>query len=131
MTQERLAGWEGREALIERVARAMQAVSRPDVDPDKLTPGPRGSVALRPVWSLYSHMAEAAIGPVIEECARLCDEIAGLADDSKNIGMQAGSMLSSHRIRQLTERPGDNGGPEIEDGLSAPPPPPAVVEEGK
>ena len=49
------------DALVERVARAMQAVSRPDVDPDKLTPGPRGSVGLMPVWALYEHMAKAAL----------------------------------------------------------------------
>lgn len=46
---------------IEKVARAMQAVSRPDVDPDKLTPGPRGTVGLMPVWRLYEHMAAAAV----------------------------------------------------------------------
>lgn len=52
------------DALVERVARAMQAVSRPDVDPDKLTPGPRGSVGLMPVWALYEHMAKAALSAI-------------------------------------------------------------------
>lgn len=49
------------EDAVERVARAMQAVSRPDVDPDQLTPGSRGSVGLMPVWRLYEHMARAAL----------------------------------------------------------------------
>lgn len=46
---------------VEKVARAMQTVSRPDADPDKLTPGSRGAVGVRPVWQLYEHMARAAI----------------------------------------------------------------------
>jgi hypothetical protein len=48
-------------ATIERVCRAMQAGSRPNVNPDQLTPGPRGSIGLMPVWRLYEHMAIAAI----------------------------------------------------------------------
>lgn len=49
--------------MIERVARAMQAVSRPNVDPDQLTPGPRGMEAIGSfkVWMLYEPMARAAI----------------------------------------------------------------------
>ena len=48
-------------ALVEQVARAMQAVSRPSIDPDQITPGPRGSVQPMRVWQLYEHMAQAAV----------------------------------------------------------------------
>lgn len=58
-------------ASVERVARAMQAVSRPDVDPDKLTPGPRGSTGWVAVWRLYEDMARAAILALSEENAAL------------------------------------------------------------
>ena len=46
---------------VERVARAMLAASRPNADPDELTPAPRGSFGLIPKWQLYDHLARAAI----------------------------------------------------------------------
>ncbi len=49
------------DADVERVARAMMAVSRPNAYPDDLTPAPRGSMGLVPKWHLFAHLAEAAI----------------------------------------------------------------------
>lgn len=47
--------------VVERVARAMMAVSRPNASPDDLTPAPRGQVGLMPKWKLFEHLAQAAI----------------------------------------------------------------------
>lgn len=48
-------------ARLERVCRAMVAASRPTADPDRLTPAPRGSMGLIPIWRTYEHLARAAI----------------------------------------------------------------------
>ncbi|MES2173896.1 MAG: hypothetical protein V4523_08100 [Pseudomonadota bacterium] len=60
---------------VERVARAMQAVSRPTVSPDQLTPGPRGSVGLIPIWKLYEPMAIAAIRAMREPTKVMLDAV--------------------------------------------------------
>lgn len=47
--------------LVERVARKMLAESRPTVNPDDLTPAPRGRLGLVPKWTLYAPLARAAL----------------------------------------------------------------------
>lgn len=46
---------------IEAAARAMMAYSRPGVDPDELTPEPRGMAGYIPKWRLYEGLSEAAL----------------------------------------------------------------------
>lgn len=49
------------QATVERVCRAMIAASRPNADPDALTPCPHGTGGLMPKWRLFEHLAEASI----------------------------------------------------------------------
>ncbi|MFL5900929.1 MAG: hypothetical protein ACJ75S_06985 [Solirubrobacterales bacterium] len=48
------------EPEIEKIARAMLAVSRPGLNPDDLTPAPRGQLGMMPKWKLFEHLARAA-----------------------------------------------------------------------
>lgn len=55
------------EEMVEKAARAMMAESRPNADPDALTPAPRGTVGLVPKWRLFEHLACAAVRAFLTE----------------------------------------------------------------
>ncbi len=64
------------DALIESTARAWCVAS--GKDPDKLTPLPRGTSGLVPLWALFEPQARAALAviapAVLEEAASLADD---------------------------------------------------------
>lgn len=79
-----------RDELIEGVSRAILANSRPNADPDALTPGPRGTVDLVPKWVLAQHLAVAAIDhPRISRALTLLDRIGDEAADALIAGTAA------------------------------------------
>ena len=55
--------------LVEAVARAMMAASRPNANPDDLTPAPRGTIGFVPKWRLFEHLARAAIAAMADHAA--------------------------------------------------------------
>ena len=55
--------------LVERVARAMMAASRPNANPDDPTPAPRGTIGFVPKWRLFEHLARAAIAAMPDRTA--------------------------------------------------------------
>lgn len=48
-------------AVIEAACRAAVSASRPSADPDGLTPAPRGTDGLIPIWQTYWHFIEPAV----------------------------------------------------------------------
>lgn len=64
--------------IVERACRAMVTASRPMADPDKLTPAPRGSVGMVPIWRTYEHLARAALSSGIDA---LADQLGAEAGD--------------------------------------------------
>ena len=101
-----------REAHIERMCRATQAVSRPDVNPDQLTPAPRGTVGLIPVWRLYEHMATAALDAIeaairadqVERDAKVADSIARAAANEVHSYDSYGGPSLPGRDREVTRQ---------------------------
>jgi hypothetical protein len=55
--------------LVETIAKAMMAVSRPNANPDDLTPAPRGTIGFVPKWQLFEHLARAAITAMPDRAA--------------------------------------------------------------
>lgn len=49
------------DAMVEAACRAAVAASRPNADPDSLTPCPRGRIGMQPIWRLYEGMMRAGI----------------------------------------------------------------------
>ena len=73
-------------SMVEKVARAMLARSRPSLNPDEMIPAPRGLMGYMPRWTMYSDLAEAAIAALrtptpamlaaaVERSDRLADEV--------------------------------------------------------
>lgn len=53
--------------LLMRVARSMAIASNPNIDPDSVQPGPRGTTTTSKRWEGFSHMAQAAIVEVMRD----------------------------------------------------------------
>lgn len=88
-------------ALVEKVARAMAAQSRPDADPDRLTPLPRGAVGLMPVWRLFEPMALAAIRCIAEATREASEGMLDVAEWSD--GGAQGEWRAMHAASVLGE----------------------------
>ena len=50
-----------RDEVVERAARLIIADTRPNMDPDALTPCPRGRSGFVPKWTMYEPMTRAAL----------------------------------------------------------------------
>lgn len=88
--------------MVERVARAMLKASNPRVDPDALTPAPRGQAGLIPKWAMYEHLAKAAIKAMREPNDAMLDcgvafalqaSVAGFGGWSKYVAAKHRAMI--------------------------------------